>query len=163
MFVPNFDPRNRKIIDFSLVFQCFLRKQPVEVESEVESVMAASWRRLGASWRVVGVYWARLGGVLARLGRVLSASWARLSASWARLGASWKRLGGVLEASWRVLGASGPIGYPRLNIGHRKIKKVSIFDRGLIDFCSQLRLPKPKKSLIFISFSMFFEKTTFRS
>ena len=85
--------------------------------------------RLGASW-------ARLGRVLARLGRVLA------------------RLGGVLEASWRVLGASGPIGYPRLNIGHRKIKKnfdfLSIFDR----FLSPTSTPETLK---IIDFSLVFK------
>ena len=68
---PTSTPETKKIIDFSLVFQCFLRKQPFEVESEVESVLGASWRRLGASWRVLGASWR----VLARLGCVLGASW----------------------------------------------------------------------------------------
>ena len=116
--------------------------------------LAASRRVLGAFWRVFGASWARLGGVLARLG----ASWARLGRVLARLGRVLARLGSVLEASWRVLGASGPIGYPRLNIGHRKIKKVSIFDRCLIDVCSQLRPTETQKGMFFLMKYIAFSK-----
>ena len=67
-----------------------------------------------------------------------------------------------MEASWRVLGASGPIGYPRLNIGHRKIKKnfdfLSIFDR----FLSPTSTPETLKIIDFsLVFQCFLKKRHF--
>ena len=93
-----------------------------------------SWARLGASWRPLGVSLARIESLLAHVG----ASWGRLGASWGVLGASW----GILEAF-------------RDNF-HEEL-------RFLIEFCSQLRPPKPKKSLIFIGFISIFEKIAFGS
>ena len=91
-----------------------------------------------ASWAVSGASWDHLGAVLGRL----AASWSRPGTtsgrSWAVLGASWgvlAHLGGVLGASWGILEAF------RDNF-HEEM-------RFFIDFCSQLRCPKPKKSLIF--------------
>ena len=93
---------------------------------------------LWASWAVSGASWDHLGAVLGCLG----ASWSRPGTtsgrSWAVLGASWgvlAHLGGVLGASWGILEAF------RDNV-HEEL-------RLSIDFCSQLRCPKPKKSLIF--------------
>jgi len=93
---------------------------------------------LWASWAVSGASWDHLGAVLGRL----AASWSRPGTtsgrSWAVLGASWgvlAHLGGVLGASWGILEAF------RDNF-HEEV-------RFLIDFCSQLRPPKPRKSLIF--------------
>ena len=88
------------------------------------------------SWGV----WRRLGAVLARLR-------GGLGPSLGRLGASWGRLGGVLGASWGILEAF------RDNF-HAE-------PRFLIGFCSQLRSPKPKKSLIFHWFYMHFFKNLF--
>ena len=79
---------------------------------------------LEPSWGV----WRRLGAVLARPRGGLGPSLGRLGASWRILGASWERLG----ASWKRFGT----------ISTKK------FD-FLFDFCSQLRCPKPKNSLIF--------------
>ena len=94
---------------------------------------------------VAGASWDHLGAVLGRL----AASWSRPGTtsgrSWAVLGASWgvlAHLGGVLGASWGILEAF------RDNF-HEEV-------RFFIDFCSQLRCPKPKKSLIFHWFYMHF-------
>ena len=70
------------------------------VLGRLRGILRATWSILGASWtRLGGVLeasWGHLGGLLG----VLDASWKRLGASWARLGASWGQLG----ASWRRLG-----------------------------------------------------------
>ena len=100
---------------------------------------------LWASWAVSGASWDHLGAVLGRL----AASWSRPGTtsgrSWAVLGASWgvlAHLGGVLGVSFGILEAF------RDNLHEER--------RFLIDFCSQLRSPKPKKSLIFHWFYMHF-------
>ena len=120
-------------VDFSLVFQAFLRKLPLEVNIEFKSknlrkinpnstknrpkialmsvlgalggLLGASWARLGASWRPLGASLAHLGVLLAHLG----ASWARLGASWARSGRVWARLGCVLAR----LGSQN---HPKINL-----------------------------------------------
>ena len=93
---------------------------------------------LAASWALSRASKDKLGAVLGRLG----ASWNRpgtaSGGSWAVLGASW----GVLEHLGDVLGASSDI----LEAFREKFHETLRF---LIDFCSQLRPPKPKKSLIF--------------
>ena len=93
---------------------------------------------LAASWALSRASGDQLGAVLGRLG----ASWSRPGTaserSWAVPGASWgvlEHLGDVLGASWSILEAF------RDNF-HEQL-------RFLIDFCSQFRPPKPKKSLIF--------------
>ena len=93
---------------------------------------------LAASWALSRASGDQLGAVLGRLG----ASWSRPGTasgrSWAVPGASWgvlEHLGDVLGASWGILEAFREKFHEKL--------------RFLIDFCSQLRPPKPKKSLIF--------------
>jgi hypothetical protein len=116
-FVPTSTPENQKNIDFSLVFQAFLRKLPLEVNIEFKS---KNLRKINPN-STKNLPKIALMGVLSALGGLLGASWARLGASWrplgaslahlgvllAHLGASWARLGRVLEASSRVLARLG--------------------------------------------------------
>ena len=98
------------------------------------SVFRGSGGVLGAFARLWGPTWSRLGAS----GGVLEPSWHDLAAV---LGRPWGVLG-CLGASWDVLGASWGILEAFREKFHEKL-------RFLIDFCSQLRPPKPKKSLIF--------------
>ena len=88
-------------------------------------ILETSWRRLEPS---LGPSWGRLGGVLRRIGT----SWAALGPSLRRLGASWSLLG----ASWDRCGTSWKRPASDSN------QKFDFF----IDFCFQLRPPKPSKS-----------------
>ena len=82
----------------------------------------------------------RLGASWSRPGATLGRSLAVLGASWGVLG----HLGGVLGASWGILEA----------FRDKFIEKLQF----LIDFCFQLRSPKPKKTLIFHWFYKYFRK-----
>ena len=92
---------------------------------KVLGCLGVSWRHLGAFWRRLGASWEHLGTSWGRLGGVLGASWGCLGASWSLLGASWDRCG----TSWKRPASDSN-------------QKLDFF----IDFCLQLRPPKPSKS-----------------
>ena len=89
-------------------------------------------------------------GVLGRLGRLLGPSWSRLGASGGVLEPSWHDLGAVLGRPWGVLGRLGA-SWGRLGnvlgISEAFRDKLHEQPRFLIDFCFQLRTPKPKTIL----------------
>ena len=89
-------------------------------------------------------------GVLGRLGRLLGPSWSRLGVSGGVLEPSWHDLGAVLGRPWGVLGRLGAswgrLGSVFWDILEAFRAKLHEQLRFLIDFCSQLRIPKLQKS-----------------
>ena len=116
----------------------------------------ASWGHPGA---VLGASWGRLGAWIAVLGR-LGPSWA----SWAVLKSMSKSIKKSMPFRIDFWSIFHPKLAPKVNQNRRKIDAKmhfilhAIFRSNFDRFCSQLRPPKPKKSLIFFfEFSLFFE------